>query len=84
MKALIVDDEFKAAEILSLLIEHHVPEIREAITALGAQKATVLLDNFQPDLVFLDIKMPGMNGFEWLRHLGKPSFEVIFTTAYDQ
>ena len=84
MKALVVDDESKAREILGLLIKAHVPEIPEVRLAASGNEATGLLKEFVPDLVFLDIRMPAMNGFEWLGSLSERPFDVIFTTAYDQ
>ena len=84
MKALIVDDEAKAREILELLLRVHVPEIQTAKLASSGREASVILQNYQPDLVFLDIKMPEMNGFEWLASLQERPFDVIFATAYDQ
>ncbi len=84
MKALIVDDEAKAREVLDLLITYHIPEITEVVQANGGMEATSLLTAYQPELVFLDIKMPGQDGFEWLRSLEHREFDVIFTTAYDQ
>lgn len=84
MKALIVDDEAKAREVLGLLIRYHVPEITEVVEAHGGTEATSVLSGYRPDLVFLDIKMPVLDGFEWLRSLDQRDFDVIFTTAYDQ
>ncbi|MDX1479422.1 MAG: LytTR family DNA-binding domain-containing protein [Saprospiraceae bacterium] len=84
MKALIVDDEAKAREVLELMVAVHVPEISEVRCASGASSASSQLTRFQPDLVFLDIKMPGISGFEWLMSLASRPFEVIFTTAFDQ
>ncbi len=84
MKALIIDDELKAREILLLLIKHHIPQIKSCQLAAGASEASEILKNYRPDLVFLDIKMPVIDGFEWLQSLQKRDFAVIFTTAFDQ
>ena len=84
MKALLIDDEAKAREVLQLQLEFHVPEITEIRQAASADAASVLLESYSPDVVFLDIKMPGKDGFAWLKSLGTPNFQVIFTTAYDQ
>lgn len=84
MKALIIDDEQKAREILELLVQGFVPEIEETRVANGGQEAFQIMEGYHPDLVFLDIKMPGMNGFEWLERVENRDFEVIFTTAYDE
>ena len=84
MNVLIVDDEYKAREILELVIKVHVPEITQLRMAASGHEASAILEDFQPEIVFLDIKMPGMNGFEWLASLTDRSFDVIFVTAYDQ
>jgi two-component system LytT family response regulator len=79
---LIIDDESLARQRLKrLLIPHdHVVIVGEASNGLeGLTQIAVL----KPDLVFLDIEMPGLNGFEMLSRLSKPP-KVIFTTAYDQ
>lgn len=84
MKALIVDDEAKARELVELMVRHHIPEITTVKKANGPAAASEILTSYTPDLVFLDIKMPGTNGFEWLKGLNKRTFDVIFITAYDQ
>ena len=84
MKALIVDDEFKAREVLNLMLKHHAPDISMIREAGSASEASQILESFKPDLVFLDIKMPGQDGFSWLRSLESRDFDVIFVTAFDQ
>jgi two-component system LytT family response regulator len=84
MKALIIDDEYKAREILELMLLIHIPEIDEVKAASGALEASDVLRSFQADMVFLDIKMPEVNGFEWLAGLSERPFDIVFTTAYDQ
>jgi two-component system LytT family response regulator len=84
MKALLIDDEEKARDVLQLQLEYHVPEITTIRQASSADEASSLLKQYQPDLVFLDIKMPGKDGFAWLKSLDTYAFRVIFTTAYDQ
>jgi two-component system LytT family response regulator len=83
MKALIIDDEKRALNVLKLLIEQHVPEIDEVRTALGSDIGLVEIRTWHPDLIFLDVEMPGMTGFELLEALGDIQVNVIFTTAYD-
>jgi two-component system LytT family response regulator len=82
MKALIIDDERLARkELMTLLKEHDSIEVIGACS--NAEEAKVEIEKLQPDLIFLDIQMPGKNGFELLEDI---SFvpEVIFTTAYDE
>jgi two-component system LytT family response regulator len=82
MRALIVDDERLArAELARLLAVH--PEIEIAGEALNGEEALELVARLVPDLLFLDIQMPGMTGFELLERLDEVP-QVIFTTAYDQ
>ena len=68
MKALIVDDERLARlELRRLLAEH--PEVEIAGEARGGEEALSMIPQLAPDLLFLDIQMPGMTGFELLEHL---------------
>jgi len=83
MKALIIDDEKRALNILKLLIEQHIPEIDSVHTALGSAIGLEQIHVQKPDLVFLDVEMPGMTGFELLEALHDVEVNVIFTTAYD-
>ncbi len=81
MKALIVDDERLARlELRRLLAEH--PEVEIAGEARSGEEALALIHQLTPDLLFLDIQMPGMTGFDLLERL-EDLPQVIFTTAYD-
>jgi two-component system, LytTR family, response regulator len=84
IKALIVDDEFKARDLLKYYIETHVPQIAELRQAESVDEALEILIAYEPDIVFLDIEMPHRNGFDFLKSLPKIEFDVIFTTAYNQ
>ena len=84
IKALIVDDEQKARNILQHYISNFVPEITEIRQADSADAAMNILENYQPGIVFLDVEMPYKNGFDFLVGLKDPGFDVIFTTAYNQ
>jgi two-component system LytT family response regulator len=82
MRAILVDDERLARkELRRLLLKH--PQVEVAGEAANADDARTLLSELQPDLVFLDVQMPGESGFDFLMKLD--SFPaVIFTTAFDQ
>ena len=83
MKALLIDDERLARNELRRLLALH-PEVEivgEAANAAQAQEQIALL---RPDVVFLDIQMPGKTGFELLEALEPPLPQVVFTTAYDE
>ena len=85
MTAFIVDDERLARrELRQLLAEGH-PEITVVGEAANAREALVQVAQLRPELLFLDIQMPGKNGFELLDSLGgEPRPRVIFVTAYDE
>jgi two-component system LytT family response regulator len=82
MRALIIDDERLARAELGRLLALH-PEIEIAGEARNGEEALELIARLAPDLLFLDIQMPGMTGFELLERLDDMP-QVIFTTAYDQ
>ncbi len=82
MRTLLVDDEPPARKELRGLLAAH-PSIEIVGEAANATEATKLVMRLQPDLVFLDIEMPGRSGFEWLEQLPLPHPAVIFVTAYD-
>lgn len=84
IKALIIDDEPSAINTLRLMLERYVPEITDLQTANDPAQGLVLIKTFQPQLLFLDIQMPVMNGFELLKQLPQINFTIIFTTAHDQ
>jgi len=84
IKALIVDDEAAAANVLRMMIERHVPAITDLRLATQPEEALALVKSFQPQLVFLDIVMPTTDGFELLSSMKDAKFEVIFTTAYNE
>ncbi|MCA0957942.1 LytTR family DNA-binding domain-containing protein [Muricauda ruestringensis] len=79
---LIIDDERLAREEVRRALEHY-PEFTIIGEANNVEVAKVLVEKEQPDLIFLDIHMPGKSGFDLLEELGTVP-EVVFTTAYDQ
>jgi two-component system LytT family response regulator len=82
MKALMIDDERLARLELRRLLGAH-PEVEIAGEARSGEEALELIAQLDPDLLFLDIQMPGMTGFELLERL-QDLPAVIFTTAYDE
>ncbi len=84
IRILIVDDEPSASNILTLLIEKHVPVAKKILCCNNPQEAEECIRTFNPTLLMLDIEMPHMNGFDLLNRLGSWEFDVIFTTAYDK
>lgn len=83
-KALIIDDEQKARNILHHFVSNFIPEVKELQQAASVDEALQLLQTFKPDIVFLDVEMPHKNGFDFLTAVPDASFDVIFTTAYNQ
>jgi len=84
IKAIIVDDEPNCCETLATLLERYCPQVKVADICYSGQSALASIIELQPDIVFLDIEMPHMNGFELLEKLQAINFKLIFTTSYDQ
>ena len=81
MKAILVDDEPDGIKTLKKLLELNCPEVEIVATCGNALFAKQKLEEMKPDLVFLDIRMPGMSGLDLLAELPEKDFEVIFVTA---
>ena len=83
MKAIIVDDEPYCCETIATLLEDNdeVEIVTECYNGIDALEA---IRKYNPGLVFLDVEMPKMNGFEMLQQLPSVNFEIIFTTSYDR
>jgi two-component system LytT family response regulator len=84
IKAIIIDDEVHCLETLSLLLKEFYPEVQLLEQCRSGKKGLEAIEKHKPDLVFLDIEMPVMNGFEFLEQFTEIPFSVIFTTSYDQ
>ena len=84
MRVAIIDDEVHCVEGLILHLKSKFPETEIVYKGTRPEDALVALPAARPDLLFLDVEMPGMNGFELLDQLSENSFDVIFTTAYSQ
>ena len=84
IKALIVDDEENSRQTLNNMLEKYCEGVQIIGKAASVKAARVIIDNELPDVVFLDIEMPVENGFKLLEYYDQPTFDVVFTTAYDQ
>ncbi|MCC6288871.1 MAG: response regulator transcription factor [Chitinophagaceae bacterium] len=84
LKALIIDDEAMACDMLEYLLLQNISSITSIKKATSAAEGLQLIYSFYPDIIFLDIQMPFMNGFELLSKIPKHYFSVIFTTAYSK
>lgn len=84
IRALIIDDEESARKTLRGLLLNACPQVQVIGEAASAQRAMEAIAEQQPDLLFLDIRMPFGNGIELMQQYNAPAFEVIFTTAYSE
>jgi two-component system, LytTR family, response regulator len=83
LKAILVDDELSSLQNLKHKLEEFCPGIRIVAQAQQPEEAILLIRDHKPDVIFLDIEMPRMNGFRMLDELGEFDFDIIFTTAYN-
>lgn len=81
---ILVDDERKSIETLKYSINKYCPEIEIIGESQDPNEAIQLIEKLNPQLVFLDLAMPEMSGFDLLSKVGNPDFEVIFATAFDE
>jgi len=84
IKAVIVDDEPHCCQTLVTLIKNFCPQVEIAGIYYSGANALPVIKTIPPDILFLDIEMPQMNGFELLEKLPEINFALIFTTSYDQ
>lgn len=84
LKTIIVDDESNARENLKILVDEFCPQLKVVGLAASVAEARTLIDQEDPEVVFLDIAMPNEDGFELLKHYENRDFSVIFTTAYNE
>jgi len=84
MKAILVDDEPDGIRTLKKMLEVHCPNVDVEASCFNASMAKQLIDQLHPDVVFLDIQMPGKSGLELLTELPAKHFEVIFVTAHNE
>ena len=84
IRAIIIDDERHCIETLHWQLEQYCPEVELVGECNSAEAGLQNIKEKKPDLIFLDIEMPRMNGFDMLESMEKIDFDIIFTTAYDQ
>jgi two-component system LytT family response regulator len=82
--AIIIDDELKGRIALSQKLHDYCSDVRLVGEAESGEEGIKLIEKLKPDIVFLDIEMPRMDGFDMLHRLPQKNFDLIFTTAYDQ
>ncbi len=84
IKAILVDDELASRNTLRNLLEAHCPAVQVVGIATNVQEAQFLIASCDPDLVFLDISMPGGTGFDLLAAVGQRRFQVVFVTGHEE
>ncbi len=84
IRSLIIDDEIANHNVLQNLLGRHCDDVIVCGNAFTAEEGRALIAQQSPDLVFLDIKMPGMGGFEMLELVDKICFDVIFITGFSE
>lgn len=84
IRTIIIDDEPSAVSVLTTLLQKHCSDDIELLaTAFDPEEGKKLIEQLHPDVVFLDIEMPGMTGVDLVRSFNEPTFRVVFVTAYD-
>lgn len=84
LTAVIIDDELKGRVALKQKLQDYCPGVEILGEAADGEEGRLLIEKCHPQIVFLDIEMPRMNGFEMLHHVQHKNFQLIFSTAYDQ
>lgn len=84
MNAILVDDELDGVRTLQRLLAKHCPQVKVLTACHNANDAEAAIETLNPDVVFLDIQMPGKTGLELLTEIGARTFEVVFITAYNE
>lgn len=84
LKAILIDDEPKCVELLHRELAMHCPQVQVVAKTTSSEEGLRLIQVLQPDVVFLDIEMPRLNGFQLLEKVGDIFFQLIFVTAYNE
>ena len=84
IRCVLIDDENNSLEMMEWLIKTYCPQVSIDAMCNSSEKGIEAIKKFRPDVVFLDIEMPHMNGFDMLEQFDKLFFDVVFCTAYDQ
>ncbi len=84
LRAVIIDDEQKGINTLKILIEKYIENVKVVAECTKASDGIITIENYKPEIVFLDINMPEMTGFELLEKLSWKNFNLVFTTAHQE
>src|SRR5215204_6992124 len=83
LRSVIIDDEINSSSALKEKLKQYFPQVDIVAICNNGSEGIEAIDGLKPDVVFLDIEMPKINGFTMLQKLSYRNFELIFTTAYD-
>ena len=83
-KAILIDDEEHCTSVLQSMLQRYCPQVEVVATAANAAQGLQEIGRHQPHVVFADIQMPGQSGIDMLASIPSITFQVVFTTAYDQ
>lgn len=84
LKAILIDDEPDCVQLIARELAQHCPQVQVVGQTTSSEDGLRLIQVLQPDLVFLDIEMPRLNGFQLLEKVGELFFQLIFVTAYNE
>lgn len=84
IRCILIDDEPRGISTLRKMLEYLCPDVEIIATCFDPDDAIEKINLLKPDLIFLDIAMPGKNAFEMLDQIGELFFEIIFVTAYNE
>lgn len=84
IRCILIDDESNSLEMMEWLLKTYCPQVKIEAMCNAADQGIQAIHKYMPDVVFLDIEMPHMNGFDMLERFDKLFFDVVFCTAYDQ
>lgn len=84
IRCVLIDDESNSLEMMEWLLKTYCPQVSIEAMCNSAEKGIEAIHRYNPDVIFLDIEMPKMNGFDMLEQFDKLLFDVVFCTAYDQ
>ncbi len=84
IRCILIDDESHSLEMTEWLLKTYCPDVIIEAMCNSAEKGIEAINKYKPDVIFLDIEMPHMNGFDMLEQFDKLFFDIVFTTAYDQ
>ncbi len=84
IRCVLIDDEADSLEVMEMLLNTYCPQVNVEAVCDSAEKGIEAIHRLRPDVVFLDVEMPNMNGFDMLETFDDLFFEVVFITAYHQ